>query len=214
MKALIIIPAAGFGRRMGSPLAKELLLSEDGKPMIEFCLEIAKEYDLPIHVVSRKDKESLNSYIRAHDLSQKKQMALQLIDSSREWSDTVLQSQSFWQEKNILLLPDTRFAPRDVVEKICRSSTSFQAGVFEVKDPQNWGIVRAETNGFSIAEKPKSVLREGDSVSAWGVLGFSNKLGEALFQSMLSPRVSDFQFFAESYDFFELTSFKDLGRPL
>ncbi len=214
----LIIPAAGFGRRMGSPPAKELLLGSQGFPMIEFALGIGRKLAIPSLVIVRREKTELIDYLQKHPMFALGLLQLQEIEPSAEWSATVLASQKSWVDHNLLVLPDTEFAPIDIVEKMFSSSKSIQAAVFEVKDPKNWGVIQnIQAESFEIADKPENL--EVTRAKAWGLLGFDKNAGEVLFQSILGSFLhgkqeaqSSFQRVPLSLEEFSLDCFFDLGR--
>jgi hypothetical protein len=60
----LLIPAAGFGQRIGSPPAKELLIRPNtNKAFIDWPLDLALEKNWRAVVISREDKTQLNDYI-------------------------------------------------------------------------------------------------------------------------------------------------------
>src|SRR4051812_48128743 len=104
----VLIPAAGFGKRMGLPEAKEMLIGPEGTPLIEWSLSFCNKNGLKPLVISRPEKNSLNDYLRRIGVD------TLLIEPSGEWPDTLLKSEELWAEKNLVLLPDTRFSPLEM----------------------------------------------------------------------------------------------------
>ena len=91
LETKIIIPAAGFGTRVGSPEAKEMLILQDQQPLIDFAIQLAKENQAVAHVITRKEKKSLIAHLQNQTA-----VNIQLIEPSKEWPDTILKSKDFW----------------------------------------------------------------------------------------------------------------------
>lgn len=176
----VIIPAAGFGKRVGAPKSKELLYyKDDSFPLIQWCLNLCKKYELKPVVVSRKDKMDLNQYLMAQNVE------ICLIKESEEWTHSVELSQEYWGEKNILVLPDSRFEPEDTLieieQKLVHKDLIF--GTFNISKPEVWGILGQQNDSYWISEKPQEI-QEFDSYSAWGVIGFQFEAGKKLFSNL------------------------------
>jgi hypothetical protein len=169
---IAIIPAAGFGRRVGSPPAKELLPHPywPDKNFLEVTLSICKQFHLQPLIISRVDKVILNQYV----LTQLGEQALMTILESCEWTETVLKSRPRWGERNILLLPDAYFTPLTIIQQTLDLLKCFDLVVATHKiDPNespNWGVV--DKVKFRLFEKPISPQQFQNL--AWGVLGFRN----------------------------------------
>lgn len=91
----VLIPAAGFGKRVGSPSAKELLPDEDGQPIIAWALRQVAKRGWHAHVITRPAKQPLLEYLekqKNNGLS----LSIQLIEGSSEWPDSLLQSRQHW----------------------------------------------------------------------------------------------------------------------
>jgi dTDP-glucose pyrophosphorylase len=206
----ILLPAAGFGKRLGQPEAKEMLhLRGEGRPLIDWSLEICKKYEFKPLIISRKDKTHLNEYLEIN--KDKYHLDICYIDASKEWPDTVLQSKTYWLQKNILMLPDTRFSPIEILSKMSKSLDDFKYSfaTFKVQDLTTWGVLRSGHKETSIAEKPKHSLT-GDQ--AWGLFGFQKNYGEILLQKMLHSE-SEYQIFTNERIFtIPLEYFEDKTR--
>jgi hypothetical protein len=181
----VIIPAAGYGTRMGSPEAKELLINPyTGKPFIEFSFSQARMLDAPIVLIIREEKKALKNW--AIDYCRQNFLSLEILEISptSEWPETVLRSESLWGDKNILLLPDTDWKPapllKDISEKIRIPSMEVVYGVFKTRK-LNWGFVNTN-NGLSLCEKPIHFLQDYE---AWGIIAFTKDAGNALFKAHL-----------------------------
>lgn len=206
-KPLVLIPAAGFGTRMGSPHAKELLPGPDGRPLIENALRQAQERHWPVHVITRKEKTQLIQFLERY---KELEISIQLIESSREWPDTLLQSQSVWRERNLLCLPDTVYDPPAIWDSLVESSAEIAAAVFEPGDFSKWGVMKISDGSFELCEKPQI---QKPSMKAWGLLCFSKKRGQDLLQAQLESTFDhQWRKLSGRIELFSLKSFKDLTR--
>lgn len=195
-----IIPAAGFGTRMGmKPNESKELLPHNGRPLIEHTLELCSIFKLTPHVITRVEKQDLIEYCKARSIE------CQILDKVEgEWPDTVLKSQPYWDWDNILLLPDTVFGPISAIETMkmnlslgCR----YVLALHNVADISMWGSVQ----DYYLIEK-SSVVGPG---KAWGILGFNSVYGEELFTAM-SKRNEPFRL--RDCAFVQLANFADLTR--
>jgi bifunctional N-acetylglucosamine-1-phosphate-uridyltransferase/glucosamine-1-phosphate-acetyltransferase GlmU-like protein len=181
MDRTIIIPAAGFGKRVGSLESKELLISPTTqKPLIDFSLSLAQKSNATPVVITRLKKRNLIEY-----LEEKKIQAL-IVDETKEWADTVLKSKAHWKKFNLLILPDSEFAPLSLIEDMFKQleTKDFVFATFKVEDVTKWGIYHPiNENSFSIAEKPHNSFHEQDL--AWGLIAFRDTHGEELFSKIL-----------------------------
>ncbi len=208
-----IIPSAGYGTRMNCKLneSKELMIDPvTGKYLIDYSLDLCYKYNIEPIVISRIEKEDLNSYLRSKEVEH-----IVLKKPGKEWAETVLKSQGLWAEKNILLLPDTRFTPEsrfDDIKYQIDHGSKLVLGVHEVPEmSQNkWGIVAS--NG--IYEKPNIKLDQyrGLGTTAWGIIAFRKEIGYNLFS-----RLSENHQFLWKDDLvnpaiFRLDSFVDITR--
>ena len=147
----MIIPAAGFGRRVGSPLSKEMLVLEDsGQPLIENSLNIALLNCWKVCIATRKEKTNLLAHLKKW--SEKIDIKIQFIENSKEWPDTILQTAPHWTEKNIMILPDTRWSAPTQNELATESalvnsldSYSCAYATFSVDEPQFWGNISSSS---------------------------------------------------------------------
>lgn len=202
-----IIPCAGFGTRMGmkSHEAKEMLIDPiTGKYLIDYSLDLCYKYKIEPIVISRIEKEELNKYLRDKQVEH-----IVLKTPGKEWAETVLKSQGLWGDKNILLLPDTRFEPHNIIPKIIHDLTSnhTSAGdlivaVHEINpdDCNKWGTI----TGSTIYEKCyiKTNL-------AWGIIGWKNGIGSYLFLALYPESYYDLY---DSIIYHKLDSFRDITR--
>lgn len=210
---LVIIPAAGFGRRVGSPESKEMLVDpETGKPLIDRALQVAKNLGALALVVTRDEKKSLLVEIE----NRKKQGELVeslCVQPTQEWPDTILRSASLWLEKNILILPDTTWEPLFAVEELRHRLNFFSAsyGIFDAADDLAFGFVSSENEKLQICEKPKNKL--GKNFRAWGLMAFRKDVGEEILQAHLSSTFDhEIKICAVNTNLIGLQRFADLTR--
>lgn len=178
-----IIPCAGYGTRMGMEphQSKELLEDPNDRDMhlIDYSLNLCYKYNIDPIVITRSEKRDLIDYI----LNYQKQVELIVLNKpGKEWAETVLKSQGLWGDKNILLLPDTRFEPEISIKRIVDGLNEYQlvAGVHEIPamDCDKWGIISRTVlweKPFVANPKIKAYMK------AWGILGFSKTVGADLF---------------------------------
>ncbi len=215
---LCLIPAAGFGKRLGGPPAKEILIDpENNRPIIDWSLELALKYALKPIVITRKSKTSLISYIEDNWLD--RGVELMLVEASKEWPDSILQSQNLWSEVNLMILPDTRFAPQELVEKLisdCEFKNQASFGFFDTKESlETWGVLGiSEGKSLQICEKPFDLVG-ADQFKAWGLIAFRKEVGKELFASLLKSN-QDHQWFqfSHSCSTHKLNYFKDITRKV
>lgn len=205
---LVIIPAAGFGRRMGSPEAKEILLNNEGRPFIEKALLDCEKRNWPVCVVTREQKRTLIDYLSGWRT--RLNLTIHLIEESKEWADTVLRSQNFWREKNILYLPDVDFSPTKILDILVEGEFQIRAATFKVSDPENWGVLQNLTSeSFEICDKP--VISKADL--AWGLFSFKKDFGAELFKACLESKFDhEWRRIHAQLQIYELAFFKDLTR--
>lgn len=163
---IVIIPCAGFGTRVGSPPAKELLKHPNyGMTFLEKALLRVSEAGATPLVISRFDKTILNDWLKEHEIPHL------LVLPTSEWVETVLVSRPFWQKKNLLLLPDADFSPDSLILEMLEALDKFELSfaTFSVDDLSLWGGIKNDSELF-VSEKL------GDKVSgeAWGIIGWRN----------------------------------------
>jgi dTDP-glucose pyrophosphorylase len=196
-----IIPCAGFGTRMNmSPnQSKELIIDYTGLPIIDYSLGLCRKYNLHPVIITRPEKKDLIEYLKNKDVT------IILHDGSGEWPTSILKAKSHWSEEgNILILPDTRFAPESVIPNIM---TSLDLGVnatfalHKVDDISKWGSIK----DYAVTEKSQLT----SAGHAWGIIGFQAHYGEELFTGM---RVRNVQLQLTNTSFLMLDFFKDITR--
>lgn len=171
-----IIPCAGFGTRvnMKPHESKEMLLDDQGKKIIDWSIDLCKKENLEPLIISREQKEELNSYIKSIGIEI-------FFDEGKSIGSSIMASQDRWWDSNILILPDTRFTydgsflknffyPLELGNNAC-------FGIFEVKDKnyKDWGVVSNNT----LYEKPMCDFK--DLAMAWGTISFKKEYGSTIF---------------------------------
>lgn len=221
---LILIPAAGFGVRVGSPPAKELLRREGTEePLIELPLRLAQQRGWPALVVTRSEKRSLIDYLTQRH----PEAGVHLLEKpTQDWQESLLKAREGWGRTNIVLLPDTEWAPLDILDSMAEAlTTNGKEGMngdgadvvvaqHSVSDPQSWGHLWATQQGMvGVFEKPPSSFYGGPG-TAWGLFGFRQEFGEILLQAQWeSQKTQSAQCFEGRLQAFPLQHFRDLTRP-
>lgn len=219
IKPLLILPAAGYGTRVGSPEAKELLPHPNtGLPLIEKSLNLAKENNWDVHVITRKEKQSLIEFLKNYGKKKNLNIEIQIVDKTKEWPDSILKSENYWHQKNIFILPDTEWNPMNAPVKLLEeinADSKIALGVFHVDDLSTWGAVSYKSEKVFFCEKPQEVFkREYNSTKAWGLIAFDKSAGKLLFELLLESTF-DHQWKVGpeiQYSIIELNSFFDLTR--
>jgi len=220
----IIIPAAGYGVRMGKVPAKELLPHpKTRRPFIVEAIEKHKCLGSPFHIISRNDKMELNHFLYQMQKERKDiSIDVQLIDPSKEWPETILRSEPYWFDWNLLLLPDADYTPL-ITESVISDLLSvnefefhFQNQayffVFNTMTPSLWSLVDISPESFDIVEKP-SKEKERVSAQAWGLILFHRKVGKKLFRALLESSMDhQWKFMDFRAQTISLNDFEDLTR--
>jgi hypothetical protein len=212
-EAVMLIPAAGFGRRVGAPEAKEMLARPGYAHMIDFCLDQAAQAGVHAHVMLRAAKVSLIQHLESRGREQS--ISFQDVGETREWPATVLASEPHWRRQNLLMLPDSDFAPTSVIGEMLRSKALTTWAIFSPPNGElsKWGVVDPETGYY--AEKPKSLPPQVRQPCAWGLFSFHRDMGLALCRQMLLSGASDVSSWGrlpQPSRFFQLERFADLTR--
>ncbi|MFZ4402912.1 MAG: sugar phosphate nucleotidyltransferase [Pseudobdellovibrionaceae bacterium] len=220
IRPLVLIPAAGFGRRVGSPHAKELLLGPDNNPMIDYPIQQALKRDWPVLVITRPQKIELVNHLKEKwGFGLDKNRQLMFINESTEWPDTLLQSHSLWLDWNMVLLPDVSYQPLDILDQMLEKLNSNTDGVVashSVPPDQSvkWGFLNPHQKGLWLAEKPSHLLKAEDQ--AWGIYCFHRRIGQPLLQAQLQHTLrcaeQEWSFHPWNLAQVFLHSFEDLTR--
>lgn len=199
---LCIIPASGFGTRMGMQIheSKEMLPDRvhGYKYIIDYALYFCKINNLEPLVITRKEKTTLIDYLKEKQVK----YILYQPKLKEEWYKTVLASKDQWQEENLLLLPDTRFGPLFFPKDMENSLKLGNKAVFALHSVDNsskWGIIKDN----KLYEKPKKL--EGKQW-AWGLIAFKKNYGKFLFKYMKNIIK------LKETGFIYLNSFEDITR--
>ena len=178
----VIIPCAGRGTRMHMRHNESKEMMEvDGEPLIEFALKLSYVANADPLVITRSDKRDLLRYCDDRGVE------TLTIEPAGEWPATILASEFLWRPYNVLILPDTRFEPKMVVEwlfsKMEKDNAPVVFATHEVEDPNNWGIVGEEFGESFVVEKPTEPCVN----TAWGLIGFKRDItGLDMFRRMCS----------------------------
>jgi len=207
----IIIPAAGFGTRVGSPHAKELFIDPiTKKPLIHRALNLAAERNWPVHVITRPEKTELIDYLNKFP-----SVYTQIVSKTKEWPDSILKSAPFWQKKNILILPDTLWDPQNAIDEIFRSlnTNPIAIGAFEIDKNQShvWGVIKNQTFPLEFCEKDQST--QLFDILAWGIIGFTSDIGIEYFTKLQESTFDhQWKFMESKFEMIRLNTFADLTR--
>lgn len=204
----IIIPAAGYGTRVNSPLSKEMLNIDGTGPLINYALKIADENKADSIVITRSEKTNLVEHLTSFS-----SVKTLLCNQTLEWPETVLYSKDEWGDKNVLLLPDTRFSPVNIIPTLISDLDrySLSIGAFDVSSNQNtWGGFDFTSPSYTLIEKPNT---DFFNFKAWGIIAFKKEIGEELFTKILDStfdhawKKTNFNYISHDLNFF-----KDLTR--
>jgi UTP-glucose-1-phosphate uridylyltransferase len=203
-----IIPCAGFGTRikMLSHESKEMLIDPNNpdKYLIDYSLDLCYKYNIDPVVITRPEKQDLINYLKT------KECELIICKPGKEWAETVLKSQGLWGDKNILLLPDTRFDV-DALEKVIQLmhyNYKLVTAVHNISNTESdkWGTV---TKDHIFEKWPRFSGNDEAKLLAWGILGFDKNIGVELFNSLYP---CGFYKNNENIGMVYLDSFKDITR--
>jgi len=229
---LCLIPAAGFGKRVGQPQAKEMLIDpENGEPLINWSIRVALNFGLKPLVITRPEKTNLIEYLKR----EWPEAEIFLINSSREWPHSLLLSEAQWVDVNLMLLPDTRFGPIELVSSLiedCRTK-AFDASFayFETSESlKTWGVLDLDEFSYRkniwtpkdagsqirICEKPIiEQLSAKHPYYPWGFFAFRKKIGQELFSGLLNSSFSHEWFELNgTVNLHQLSYFKDMTRSV
>lgn len=193
-------------------MAKELLLGPDGQPMIDFALNLARERNWPIHVLTRTEKSNLIDYLN-HKKALGFRIEIQIVPPTPDWPHTLLRSQPFWRDENLVVLPDTVFAPVGMIDQMAlalKQSHQVCWAAHHVTDQSTWGVIEAvDLEHIRLCEKP-STPSPGWS---WGLFGFRKEAGETLLEAQSRSTIDhQWQIVNLCGKGLNLTKFRDLTR--
>lgn len=177
-----------------------------------------------MHVITRKEKVELIQYLQDYRKQTGLQLEIQIIEPSREWPETLLRSEPFWHDRNLLCLPDTVFKPVTIWDQLANSSADIVAAVFRPADLSTWGAFEVEGKADShplsdhqsqlaVCEKPKDRTDNSKDRMAWGLLAWKRSAGRALLTAQLeSGQDHHWRKLNHSFESFPLQSFDDVTR--
>lgn len=202
-----IIPCSGYGTRMGMlpHQSKEMMYDKKyNEYVIDYSLDLCYRTGLDPLVISRKDKDDLNSY-----LIKEGHTPLHIEDGT-EWYDSILKSYDYWSDNNIVILPDTRWdnSQRSIEHvKYCLEELNkpMVIGTLSIKDVTKWCLV---DNGCLI-EKPSGYYGEKTSHLAAGLFSFTKNNGYDLFNSF---NRKEYYKMPNNTQFVKLENFHDITR--
>lgn len=207
---LVILPAAGYGRRVGSPESKEMLPLRNSQPLIDQALEKCIELKWPMLLVTREEKKSLIDHVESYV---KKGLVLSIcfVGATEDWPDSLLQSQSHWKEWNLVVLPDTEYEPKNIWQRMWSSvgpNMDLIVAQHTVDDSKNWGVLKAENTGLKVGEKLSGEKK------VWGLFMFNQLWGAQILSAQLESQKKSSWFCIEGCGVrtHELDFFKDLTR--
>ncbi len=177
--------------------------------MIEWALKLAKLNKMNAVIISREDKVDLNVFLEKKKATY--DLEVLYIASSLEWADSLLQAEMLWADRNIVLLPDTRFTPTSIIGSLNSSliHAPYNFATFQPKSLNAWGAVRCKDKKCFIAEKPQVTIATD---LAWGLFGFNRAYGKTLLRTILKS-TSDFILLPdENIETIPLEQFEDKTR--
>lgn len=177
MKTLAIIPCCGFGTRMNMTVNRSKELMGDPhtfEPLIKWHIDLCKQYDIEPLILVRPEKTDLIEYCNDEKINHV------VMHPGQEWTETVYLSSPYWRDNNILLLPDSRFFPTNVLKYVKDAldiGTEASFGVFNVDDPSKWCCLTPT----GIYEKRSDIP---EPFMAIGIFGFTKEFGLTLFEGL------------------------------
>lgn len=201
----LILPCAGYGTRVGMEAheSKEMLFDkQDQEKLIDKYIRIASINDFELLVISREDKTQLNNYLES------KGILRYYVKNSKEWTDSIYQSRTLWDNENILMFPDAEFFNEEEVIQgmkfhLEECKVDLTLGVFPVDNVTNWCVY--EPKSQDIHEKNPKADKDGLAI---GVFGFTKRMGESLFHEMVMFNRS----YKRQTQLIKVVGFKDLTR--
>lgn len=158
----------------------------EGRPLIDFALAQALNRDWPVHIITREEKRPLIQHLKTWQ-ARGLEISWQFVSATREWPETLLLAKSFWRERNLVVLPDTRYLPLDIWDQM-QSQSEVESDVTyavmeseDLKVASSWGVLRFQP--FSLCEKPQEILPP--SYLFWGLMLFRKHVGQALLEAHL-----------------------------
>ena len=218
MALTAIIPAAGKGTRMGSPVeGKELMIDPiSGRPLIDYAILAAEDVGATRIVVAIEQgtKPQLQEYIRATF----PQVYIHLGKQEGEWPSTVLQTIDHWDDHdNVLILPDTRYNVQELHHLVTKHADTSDHITYallpgNVMEPEKYGVVylhEVSDQPLWTEEKPQDV--NWPNIAAWGLIAFNKQRGQELMEAY-TVRGRTYPLSTLSVGTMYLSWFKDITR--
>jgi dTDP-glucose pyrophosphorylase len=180
-RPLVILPAAGYGGRIGCPESEEILPLRGDQPLINQAFEKCIELGWPELLVTREEKVSLLKH--AENFVEKGlELSVCLVGETKDWSESVLRSEAHWHDWNLVVLPDTECQPQNIWEHMWESrnlDTDLIVARHKVKDSSHWGVLKPAGGGLNVGEK------QPGEAWAWGLYMFSRDWGVKVLSAQL-----------------------------
>lgn len=195
-----ILPCAGFGTRVNMPAdkSKELLVDPTTKkPLIQWHIDLCKEYNIEPIFIIRPEKTDLIEYVKDIGTT-----VLYTPKENEEWMFSIFNNKEHFGVKNILMLPDTTFEPKEIMKEMKEQLEWLElvSLTHEVTTPNLWGCI----TDSHIYEK-----QDWGNNTAWGVLGFDISIVH-IFEDLGKYKQTDISRFVKHQ--LSLTNFKDHTR--
>lgn len=187
---------------------------QTGEPLIEKALRCAHQNQWPLVLITRPEKKNLIDYV----IKRQKNLGFEchwvLVNTTREWPESILAAQNFWGDSNLLILPDTDWNPHAVEVQVLAGlkDADVSYGLFHVEDSSTWGTVKIEPRQISVWEKP---LKAEPGYRAWGLLAFRRSVGRPIFNALLESTLTrEPRQIPLKSSWTDLSSFEDLTRKI
>jgi UTP-glucose-1-phosphate uridylyltransferase len=180
----IILPCAGEGRRLGLPFPKELAPLGPDKVIIDSCLTLISEANMPCRIIlmDNGNREVTRDHIRRKLPDVPLAMVRQHRYSS-DLPDAVIRLEPWFGDVNILMLPDVIYqAKSELVGQFAAlaSETGFAFAAARLPDEalRLLGALSVTQDSTVKAFEDKPSHPEMFN-AAWGMIGFSGPVGLA-----------------------------------
>jgi len=225
----VILPAAGYGTRVAADYinGKELMPDPQaiGAPLIRWAIvQSIAAGAIPV-VITRETKTGLIEYISSHA----SEVSLLTLPEAQlnEWPTTCALSEPIWAERNVMVLPDTRFSEPEANLRALDGLLEFTKYAFGViplgaNEMSKFACLcyayDAGTNQELVlfAEKPSTLPPLSDGSKIYGIyiiclVGFKREVGEDLF-AKLACKGCWWRLQLEDVSHLTLNWFKDIAR--
>jgi bifunctional UDP-N-acetylglucosamine pyrophosphorylase/glucosamine-1-phosphate N-acetyltransferase len=179
MQAIIL--AAGAGTRL-KPLTETLskpMISVANKPIIEWSIKSLEDFVDEIIIVVNKNEKNIQDFFK-----DKNNISFAVQEKQTGTANAMQTAEEFIDDRFIVVNSDD-FIHRDDIKKLSKSKGNM-LGVFEVNNPQNFGVVDIDNNRITnIIEKPKNPK---SNLANCGLYLFNKSIFSAIKQTKLSIR--------------------------